>query len=80
MLPILSVGASFKYRLVFISGEKYDFIRFSPTIYLGESIAAVVEIKGFGLIIGDFLIAQDKNISVGLIVFLPFQKPDVIIG
>jgi hypothetical protein len=80
MLPISSVGASFKYRLVFISGEKYDFIRFSPAIYLGKGIAAVMEIKGLGFVIGDLLITQDKNIAVGLIVFLTFQKPDVIIG
>lgn len=48
MLPISSVGASLKYRLVFISREKYDFIRFSPAIYLREGIAAVMEVKGFG--------------------------------
>jgi hypothetical protein len=39
-----------------------------------------MEVKGFGLITGDFFIAQHKNIAIGLIVFLPFQKPEVIIG
>lgn len=38
-----------------------------------------MEVKGFGLIIGDFFIVQDKNISIGLIVFFPFQKPEIIL-
>ena len=80
MLPIASVGASFKHRLVFISEKKYDFIRFSPAIYLREGITAIMEVKSFGLAIRNFFIAQDKDIAIGLIIFPSFQKPDVIIG
>jgi hypothetical protein len=72
IIPIASVGASSKRRLVFIPGEKYDFIRFCPAVYLCEGIATVMELKSLGLVIRDFFIAQDKDITIGLMVFLPF--------
>jgi len=38
-----------------------------------------MEVKRFGLVIGDFFIAQDKDITIGMIVFSSVQKPDILV-